>query len=300
MKNTTLSIFAIFFALTLSKPTLADVYVTLSPGDSYIADINLRTTVTQASLPDSVWYLCGGFKSSCLAHDLPYDEITNNGISFKILTWGIYYSVAKYTYMLSSFGKLCNGFPTVTFPVYDIGCSKLGLGFISDFIKGQRASGDFSIKSVKISAINAKPGNYTQRVYLNKSIYTDSWSVASYEDIHVIVRNTTCSLMNQTINIGTIVPGHSAQKKLDLQLNCNNSVSGASWTYTNVNYKNIDNTNLKNVFLNIENNKNENIKPDVSYYNINELNNLSINVHSTLNAQGGKLNVPLRFTLTYS
>ncbi|PSU95236.1 hypothetical protein C0W80_18870 [Photobacterium leiognathi subsp. mandapamensis] len=62
----------------------------------------------------------------------------------------------------------------------------------------------------------------------------------------------------------------------------------------------MNNTNLNDVLLSVKNNKNVTLNSDTSYTNIDELNDLSIEINAGVNAEGVNLNIPLRFTLTYS
>ncbi|PSU75291.1 hypothetical protein [Photobacterium phosphoreum] len=294
--------------LTLSTSVFADIDVTISPNDTYIARMNLNVNKNTFTLPGNAFYLCGALKPSCLSGvDIPYGEVNNNGITYKIISGKLNYHLENYSYSSSyTQGANCSNFPPPPYSstAYMPECSDisngLSIGFITGLLSGKLASGNVSISAVEISAKGAKPGKQSQRVYLNQSLSQGQWSVLASETLNVIVKDTTCSIQNQTVDMGTIFPGNTVKKKLNLNLTCNNPIGGASWKYTNVNYNGVNNTNLNNVSISVKNNKNEIINSDTFYTNTNELNDLSVEVDAKSNAEGGKLNVPLRFTLTYS
>ncbi|PSU95238.1 hypothetical protein C0W80_18880 [Photobacterium leiognathi subsp. mandapamensis] len=129
----------------------------------------------------------------------------------------------------------------------------------------------------------------------NQSIF------AIYVEGEFVIPSNTCSIKTQTLNTGNILPGTTVDKKLSLDLTCvGPGLSEAKWKYNNINYSGSNNTNLKNVDLIIKNNKDQKVEVDKYYKDLNELNALSIVVDAKNNAQLGKLNVPLRFTLTYT
>ncbi|PSV09996.1 hypothetical protein C0W59_21555 [Photobacterium kishitanii] len=100
--------------------------------------------------------------------------------------------------------------------------------------------------------------------------------------------------------MGNIIPGEKKKKKFDLNLICDNEIPVASWKYENISYKGVNNTNLKNVFLSVRNNTDTIRNSGQSYTDVSELNDLSVEINANSNAEAGKLNVPLLFTLTYS
>ncbi|EEZ39038.1 hypothetical protein [Photobacterium damselae] len=155
-----------------------------------------------------------------------------------------------------------------------------------------------NLNTVKISsAKDAIPGKHIVPVGVAVIERGYGWRVTN-KNLEVVVRDVTCTLSDNSINIGTIVPGQSVTKKINLKPTCDSFLAGASWRYSNL-YGN-ENTNLDNVSIKVKNDKNEIVNSDTPYTNVNELNDLSVEVNAKSNAEGGKLNVPLRFTLTYS
>ncbi|PSV10004.1 hypothetical protein C0W59_21595 [Photobacterium kishitanii] len=153
-----------------------------------------------------------------------------------------------------------------------------------------------NLDSVSITAAkNAIPGEYI--VPVSVSAIDGNW-VTTTKDLKITVRDATCTITNDVINIGTIIPGQMVTEKINLKLNCDSILAGASWKYFNINGG--SNTNLKNVSIKIKNRMGEVINNNTLYSNINELNDLSLEIIARSNAEGGHLNVPLRFTLTYS
>ncbi len=297
--------------LISSTSVFADVDVNISPTDRYVARINLSASKNTFTLHSNAFYICGALKPSCFQEfDAPYGQVNSDGISYKIIEGKLDYTIDNHSYFSSyTQGAQCSNFPP---PPYsnnstDRECSDisngLSIGFISNLIPGQLGSGKVSVSAVEISTNGTKPGKYFQRVYLNESLKSGNWSPIATELLNVTVRENTCNIQNQLVDMGNIIAGvEPIKKRLNLNLQCtagSDHIKGASWKYTNVKYGD-DKTNLSNVFISVKNNKNEIIKNDTPYTNVNELNDLFIEVNAKSNAQAGKFNVPLRFTLTYS
>ncbi|WP_146145267.1 hypothetical protein [Photobacterium kishitanii] len=291
-------IISIFIGLSFPQIVFA-VNVTLSPGDTYIAHAPLSLSSESKSSPNGG--VCFGFAKS-QAPDY-FCQLPTNYSKYGIKA-SVYSASAEMRYENISLNmEITNGIITCTSGICN-DSDKITL--FKKHLTGTSLSDsdDYysraNLKTIKITASSkAKPGIYIIPVSIS-NIDGANWRTKSSIDIAVTVRNTTCTMMNKVIDIGRIFPDNRATKKIDLNLDCDNSVNGASWKYTNVNYSGTDNTNLKNVFIKIKNNKNEILEGNKDYSGIDTLNEIYIEVDAKKNAQGGKLNVPLRFTLTYS
>lgn len=193
-----------------------------------------------------------------------------------------------------------NGGGNGLFPVFSL----FGGGWLKinhyDYYKYYNLSA--SIESIKVTALkNVKPGTYEFPISISY-INGGAW-IAMTKYIKVTVIPATCTLQNRNIKFGQISPGSIVKKDLDLGLKCNDNINNlyhASWMYTNTKAKN--DTNLKNVFVNIINNKTDRlIKSGVKNKDLNLLqgNNLTIEIDAKPDAQVGILKGTLNFTLTY-
>ncbi|MEC6898396.1 hypothetical protein [Photobacterium piscicola] len=289
---------SVSISLSISKIVFA-VNVTLSPGDTYIAHAPLSLSSESTSSPNGG--VCFGFAKSQAPDyfcQLPM-SYSKSGIKASVYSAS---AEIKYEDILPKM-EITNGIITCT----SGSCSDSNkIALFKKYLTGTSISDDddyysrANLNTIKITASNkAKPGTYIIPVSIS-NIDGAYWKTKRSLDIFVTVRNTTCTMMNKVIDVGRIFPGNKATKKIDLNLDCNNSINGASWKYTNINYNGTYNTNLKNVFIKVKNNKNNTLESNKDYSSIDDLSEIFIEIDARKNAQGGKLNVPLRFTLTYS
>ena len=278
--------------------------VSLSPGDSYVAQIpNLNLHWALDSLSSVVFFSCGGLTSGCWAGSNSIKQ-TVDGITYEVVKGKLVYSLNGFSYWNDAQGNSsCANFPP--YPGFGDHCSggQLSLGYVRDpDLGGVTVSTDISIQEIKISTSKTiKPGIYEKQVYLNVSTVSGVWETKKQLTLRVYVKNNTCTMStNNVVDMGIIQAGKTAKKKLDLNLNCSNPIYGSSWKYKNIGHNGANNTNLKNVIFKIKNNKNEVIDNDKYYFNPKDLNDLSVEVDAKNNAQSGKLNVPLQFSLIYS
>lgn len=305
MKNTLLALSVCFSALMLSQPVFAIVDISLSPGDSYLARIpNFEINWSKKSERSVIFYACGGLTNSCSANDNHLVQ-QKDGINYEITEGKLIYSLNGFKFWNSANGEdSCGGFPP--YGGYSAYCAgrRLSMGYIRSPDYGAvNLNADISLQEIKISApASIKPGIYEKGIYLNVSTISGVWEVKKRDVLRVHVKDNTCTIQNSIIDMGHIQIGEIKREKVNLNLSCSHEVEpqGTSWKYTNLNYKTDNNTNLKNVFLKLKNSKGEVVDDDFLYQGIDDLNDLSIEVEAKNNAQSGKLNVPLKFTLIYS
>lgn len=298
-------------SLLLSHNSIANS-ITVSPGDSYVARMDFNINAESRSTPHAG--VCVGFftqdsNSYCL---LP-GTYSKDGIVAKILNGNIVVKdpagTGSGTMNFSSGGASCSA----TAPAVEYICNYhlQNQGNVIETVETQfftitPSRGDTYAFSSNLTAIEVStspdttPGVYTLPVSLS-ALDLFIWKTMATTNLTVTVRDITCTIVDQTIDMGTIEVGSLVSKSLNLGLSCSAGTfpSGASWTFSNMNY--VDNkSNLENVTFKIKNSNNEERNSGSIYNDINELNDLTIEIDAKLNAEPGRLNIPLQFTLTYS
>ncbi|WP_061023446.1 fimbrial protein [Vibrio splendidus] len=146
------------------------------------------------------------------------------------------------------------------------------------------------------------PGRYRKKLTLGV-ISDDWWNQVGNQDIQIVVRNNTCTLTDQSIDMGKIPMRGSTTRPFDLDLTCTDGDStrsklphGASLVYQNLSNSG-ENTNLSNVDIILKDSSGSKIYPLDPFT---DFKGLQIQVKAKDRAELGTLQVRLAFTLTYS
>ncbi|MEF1207607.1 hypothetical protein [Photobacterium damselae] len=298
-------------SLVLSYNGMANT-ITISPGDSYIARMDFNIAAEADSTPHA-GVCVGFFNQAADSYCLLPGSYSKDGISAKILNGNIVVKDPAGTgsgiMNFNAGGASCSAVaPAVE---YICNYQQQNQGNVIETVEVQfftitgskRQTYTFSsnLTAIEVSSLpDTTPGVYVLPVSLS-ALDLFQWKPQATTNLTVVVRDITCTIVDQTVDMGTIEVGSLVSKNLDLGLSCSagSFPSGASWTYSNMNY--VDNkSNLENVTFKIKNSNNEERSSGTIYNDINELNDLTIEIDAKLNAKPGRLNIPLQFTLTYS
>ncbi|HIF9343607.1 TPA: hypothetical protein ACX6RU_003737 [Photobacterium damselae] len=301
-------------SLLMAQPSQALIEVALSPGDSYIASSPMTISASNTKGTYGAGFCVGfGIQGSALYDCVLKSQLTlTPGVTAKInkLSMNVRGTRKGSSVLYTGNAEFNNGVVTrCEFPTRPPGeggvCNAssdmriyMGGGGVQYYFT---YSGSASLYNIELaSTAQATPGKYSVWISL-AAVSTTVWASQSRQQLDVYIRDNTCTLLDQVVNIGNIAPGSIATKPLSLNLSCTQPPMGAQWKYSNINYNGIDNnTNLDNVTLRVKNSLGEVKNEDTEYLNIDELNNLTIEVDAKNAAQAGQLKVPLQFTLTYS
>ncbi|AUI86226.1 hypothetical protein BS333_07385 [Vibrio azureus] len=155
------------------------------------------------------------------------------------------------------------------------------------------------IRTIRIRASSsATPGRHT--IYTSiAAIDGSKWKFKEREDITVEVRNNTCTLSSNDLDIGSITPNEDKVERLNISLSCTDSqMGGSSWRFNEI----TDSTTnkLNDVSLQILDSNNNILMKNEDYIDPSELNKLKIRVNAGPSAEMGEFSTKFKFTLTYS